>query len=377
VALVIAMPESARQLDAVVAGYLGVDLAPAFAEGAGDTSLARLLRPGRLVEVGPLTLSLGGVVANTGLALSRFGRRVALMGRVGEDPLGDVALSLLGRHEATLAVTRCAEPTAYGIVLAPPDSDRVFLECPGGNATFTAADVDLSLVAQARLFHFGYPPLMPALLADHGAELVALLSRVRALGVTTSLDMTLPDPDGAASDVNWPDLLARVLPHVDLFTPSLEELLYTLSPVDYGRLMAQAGDTDPVDAIPREECERLALDALTLGARVVLVKAGHRGGYLRTGSCEGVAALGEAAPAWSDQAHWLPAAPVERRRVCNASGAGDAAVAGFLAALLSGDGPRRAGSLAMLAGRDSLYGPDTLAGLRSWEDMLADLPPAT
>lgn len=108
------------RLDAVVAGYLGVDLAPAFPEAAEPVALSRLLRPGRLVEVGPLTLSLGGLVANTGLAMARFGRRVAVMGTVGQDPLGDVALSLLAQHDVTLAVRRSPAGTAYGIVLAPP-----------------------------------------------------------------------------------------------------------------------------------------------------------------------------------------------------------------------------------------------------------------
>lgn len=361
--------------DAVVAGYLGVDLAPGFAGSGEPVPLARLLRPGRLVEVGPLTLSLGGVVANTGLALSRFGRRVALMGTLGEDPLGDVALSLLASYDVTLALRRTAAPTAYGVVLAPPGNDRVFLECPGGNATFAAADVDLEMVARGRLFHFGYPPLMPALLADDGAELVALLAQVQARGVTTSLDMTLPDPDGACAGVDWPDLLARVLPWVDIFTPSIEELLFMLAPEDYARLVAGAGEGDPVDAIPPDQCVRLAEAALDLGARVVLVKAGHRGGYLRTGDCAGLGALGEAAGAWSDRALWLAADPVDAARVCNACGAGDAAVAGFLAALLRGEGPERAGRLAMLAGRDSLYGADTLAGLRPWEDMARDLEP--
>lgn len=363
------------RFDVVVAGYLGVDLAPGFAECAEPTALARLLRPGRLVEVGPLALSLGGVVANTGLALSRFGRRVALMGAVGEDPLGDLALQMLASQDVTLSVRRTAAPTAYGIVLAPPGTDRVFLECPGGNAIYRAADVDLEMVGRSRLFHFGYPPLMPALLADRGAELVALLAQVRGLGVSTSLDMTLPDPEGACAGVDWPDLLARVLPHVDVFVPSVEELLFMLAPGEYAQLVAEAGEGDPVDAIRPEQVVRLAEGAVALGARVVLVKAGHQGGYLRTGDCAGLRTLGEGAGAWSDRALWLATEPVDAARVCNACGAGDAAVAGFLAALLEGESPERAGRLAMVAGRDSLYGADTLTGLRSWEEMTRELSP--
>jgi sugar/nucleoside kinase (ribokinase family) len=57
----------------------------------------------------------------------------------------------------------------------------------------------------------------------------------------------------------------------------------------------------------------------------------------------------------------------------NACGAGDAAAAGFLSAILSGETLERAGRLAMIAGRDSLYGDDALRGLRDWAAMRRDL----
>jgi hypothetical protein len=65
--------------DAVVAGYIGVDLAPAFAAGGSVVPLPQLLRPGERVEVGPLDTTPGGVVPNTGLAMAAFGNRVALL----------------------------------------------------------------------------------------------------------------------------------------------------------------------------------------------------------------------------------------------------------------------------------------------------------
>lgn len=379
------MPSTpADPLDAVVAGYLGVDLAPSFARAVGPNCvgpaeslpLAQLLRPGRLVEVGGLTISLGGAVANTGLALARFGKRVGLMGMVGQDDLGDLALGLLKRHDVTLSVGRSPAPTAYGIVLAPPGSDRVFLECPGCNATFRASDLDLALVARSRLFHFGYPPLMPSLLAKEGAELAALFSAVRGAGPVTSLDMTLPDPDGPGGQVNWRALLARVLPHVDVFVPSIEELLAMLAPAEYQALTGQAGDRDPVGVIPRALYPRLAEEALALGAAVVLVKAGHRGGYLRTAAVDRLAGLGLPEESWAGRELWLQPFAADPARTHNASGAGDAAVAGFLSALLGGETAERAGRYAMLAGRDNLYGPDALSGLRSWEEMSAFLDPA-
>ena len=66
-------------LDAVVAGYLGVDIAPGFPSGRAPVPASDLFRPGKLIETEGVSLSLGGVVANTGLAMKRFGRRVELM----------------------------------------------------------------------------------------------------------------------------------------------------------------------------------------------------------------------------------------------------------------------------------------------------------
>ena len=354
-----------QQLDAVVAGYLGVDLAPGFLPAAEGVPPGDLLRPGKLTEVGPLEISSGGVVANTGLAMAVLGSRVALMGLVGHDALGDLLIGLLDGRGASLHIRRTdSAPTAYGIVLAPPGVDRMFLECPGCNATFTAADIDYDTVAGARLFHFGYPPLMPAMLAENGAELEAMFRRVRETGVATSLDMSLPDPDGAAAGVDWPALLGRVLPHVDIFTPSVEELLHMLAPDRWAELVERAAGGDVVDLITDGLLAELASDAIALGARIVLLKAGHRGGYLRVGDItDGVGSLSLSADDACAEGLCLPALPVDPARFVNACGAGDAAVAGFLTGLLRGDGLRAAGSLAMQVGRDSLYGADTTSGL--------------
>ncbi|MFN8563130.1 MAG: hypothetical protein U0703_16315 [Anaerolineae bacterium] len=59
-------------------------------------------------------------------------------------------------------------------------------------------DVDYAVVSRARISYLGYPPLLPALIADDGAELARLLARVRETERITSVDMSLPDPGGRA-----------------------------------------------------------------------------------------------------------------------------------------------------------------------------------
>ena len=360
--------------DVVVAGYLGVDIAPGFA-ARGAVPFSELFRPGKLIETRGLDFSLGGVVANTGLAMKRFGCDVALMGCVGEDALGDLAIARLGAAGVHDGIRRVAPGgTAYGIVLAPPGVDRMFLEDPGCNRSFTVEHLDLGVVRGCRLFHFGYPPLMEALWRGGGSGLRELLAAVRACGPAISLDMALPDPDAPAGRTDWAAILADALPFVDIFTPSIEELLFMLDSAGYARFAAQAPGGDLIDAIPASVYDELADRVLAFGVKVLLIKAGPKGAYLRTAAP--VKSAG--APRWPLDAagcpdgRWLQPMPVDAARVCNASGAGDCAIAGFLSALLKGKSVVAAGHCAMTAGRDNLYGPDALSGLRPWEAMVLD-----
>ena len=81
------------------------------------------------------------------------------------------------------------EATSYTIVINPPGSDRSFLHCAGVNWTFCADDVRPELLVGSRVFHFGYPPLMPAMYEDGGAELGRMFARMHAAGPATSLDL--------------------------------------------------------------------------------------------------------------------------------------------------------------------------------------------
>ncbi len=357
----------------MVAGYLGVDITPGFPAGRPAVPAAELFRPGRLIETAGLGISLGGVVANTGLAMKRFGQRVALMGTVGCDSLGDMVLSKLSAYEVAGGVRRNRRAgTAYGIVISPPGMDRIFFEDPGCNAVFTTRDIDFSTVARSRLFHFGYPPLMEKMLSSNGTELVRLFRRVRRLGVAVSLDMALPDSSGPGGNIDWQAILARVLPWVDIFVPSIEEILFMLEPDKYNRLLAAAAGKDMVDMVSQDLFDHLAGRILSLGVRVLMIKAGHRGAYVRTGDISKLNAstsLKLPVGNWSDRSLWAGPCPVSARRMKNACGAGDCAVAGFLSAVLKGVEIEKATRYAMLAGRDNLYGADAISGLRGWETM--------
>jgi sugar/nucleoside kinase (ribokinase family) len=295
------------------------------------------------------------------------------MGCVGCDALGDVVVTQLHEQGVTGGILRNRRAgTAYGIVVAPPGMDRIFFEDPGCNGVFTSDDLDYETIAKSRLFHFGYPPLMKSLWVNNGEELQILLARVRELGVATSLDMALPDPDSPAGKADWRNILAAVLPYVDIFVPSIEEILFMMEPEQYARVLAVADGRDMVDAVPQELVERIAEQLLDMGVKILMIKTGHRGAYIRTGNIDKLncsTALKIPADNREDRGLWVKSLPVDPCRFKNACGAGDCAVAGFLTALLNGTTIEEAARYAMCAGRDNLYGVDAYAGLSDWGKM--------
>ena len=258
--------------EVVVAGHVCLDVIPVLPGPAR-------LEPGRLLEIGPAEMSTGGAVPNIGLALHRLGVPVRLMGKVGDDLFGSAVLEALRARDPQLAadmVVGAGEITSYSIVISPPGVDRSFLHCSGANDTFTADDVRYDELASARLFHFGYPPIMRAMYADGGSELRRMLARARDAGPAISLDMCRPDPDGDAGRVDWPQLLKDTLPLVDIFVPSIEELLFMLDRDAYGRLESGA------DVVDLDLLRRLGDQLLGMGTAVVAIKLGEQGLYVRT-----------------------------------------------------------------------------------------------
>ncbi len=361
-----------RKPSALAAGHICLDIIPPFQAAAGDFDFASQFVPGGLLRTGPVIFSTGGSVANTGLALHKLGIRTTLVARTGDDLFGQAMRHLVTGYHPRLTAGLAASPgavTSYSIIISPPGIDRLFLHCPGANDAFGQADVTNSLMEGSDLLHFGYPPVMRRIIANQGAELVQLFQRAKANRLTTSLDLCMPDPI-EGRQVEWPAILGDVLPYVDIFTPSLEELLFMI-------------DWDAYQAIqnPAELRRRLAPDSawltelgdrlLQLGAKIVLLKLGEHGAFLRSGKVDGPA-LGRAAPpdldAWQQVERRIPCFKVQ---VVGATGAGDAAIAGFLSAWLRGLPPQEALTSAAAVGACNVEAADALSGIPDWESVQA------
>ena len=85
----------------IVTGHICLDIIPDFHHIKGD--FKTILTPGKLFHIGPVTVSTGGPVSNTGLALHRLGIPTQLMGKVGDDDFGEVILKHLKSYDPTLA----------------------------------------------------------------------------------------------------------------------------------------------------------------------------------------------------------------------------------------------------------------------------------
>jgi sugar/nucleoside kinase (ribokinase family) len=344
-----------RRSGAVAAGHICLDLMP----GLGSRDLA--LAPGALRIAGPMTISTGGSVSNTGIALHRLGVPTRLVALVGSDPLGEVLRGALERESPGLAAGLVAKPdmgTSYSVILSTAATDRIVIHFPGANDSFGASDIDQEALRGAELMHVGYPPLMERLCRHDGLELEKLLRGAGEAGVATSLDMA--EPDERVAGVDWPALLGRSLPHVDLFLPSFGELRTMLG--TGGR-----GGWDGVSPPHPEEVRDLAERAIELGAAVAGVKLGRFGLYLRSAGAGRIARLVDRLPrldpvAWSDRELWCPIFEVP---VVGTTGSGDTTIAGFLAAVLEGRGPAEAMELASAVGSLCVEVDDAVSGIRS------------
>ncbi|MBZ0299083.1 MAG: carbohydrate kinase family protein [Anaerolineae bacterium] len=350
-----------NSVDTIVSGHLCIDFIPQM----DNVPLEGLSTPGKLFDVGPMTFGTGGAVSNTGLALHRLGVNVRLMATVGDDLIGQAIISLLNQRDPTLGQLISTQPgqaSSYSVVLSPARADRIFLHHTGTNAHFDASHINFDLLRQARLFHLGYPPILPRLMLRDGEQLTAIYRQARATGVVTSLDMALPDPDGPAGQVDWMKILRSTLPYVDVFLPSIEEIVFMVRRADFDRWQGRV-----LGHITRPYLSGLADELLAMGSTVVGLKLGAMGFYLKT--AEDVQHLTDQFPLrsseWSHYEGWHAPFAAE---VASTVGAGDAAIAGFLASLLRGLPPQEALRWACAVGACCVEAADATSGVRSWQE---------
>ena len=261
---------------------------------------------GRTIEVDPIEVATGGLVSNSGVAMSRLGMKVAAIGCVGDDQWASfIRRELVAqRIDVTRLATHPTAPTTTAVALIDPGGERSFAYCPGATRQFDrSAMIDsLDLFTRSRMMLIGYYSLLPKLEND----LPELLEAVRRRGCRTAMD--------AGADGGGMSPLDRILPHLDVYVPS------------HGEAVHQTGQTDP----------RAILDVFrSFGATALVgVKLGSQGALLSPASGEYVKIDAVRPPG----------------PVLDTTGAGDCFYAGLITGLLNGLTVEQSGRLAAACG---------------------------
>lgn len=261
----------------------GVIVADVLVQGAEESVFERDIT--RL----PLRFLPGGDACNQAADLAALGVEIELLGKVGEDGVGDVILSALSRSGVACGRVKRTDsnPTSVSVVLIRPDGERHFIGTKDGtNSTLCAADFDLTALAGAKVFSLGSLYGSASLTGEVAA---ALLGAAKAQGCFTLMDM-MQRQTSSFEDAKL------ALPFADVFFANAAEAR---------ALTGAASD------------ERAAQMLAEAGAGAVMIKQGAEGALLYENGAfakiEGFSA-----------------------RAVDGTGAGDAFAAGFIAAYLEG-----------------------------------------
>jgi sugar/nucleoside kinase (ribokinase family) len=280
---------------------------------------------GGVAFVDTIEVKQGGAVANTGLALERLGVPVSACAAVGADDLGLIIKGKVGKwasHDEVRVLPTI--PTTTTIVVVAEDGDRSFINAPGACEKFflTEHQIETQIARGSRAIHVGYAMILPAF---DGKPLLRAMRRARELGSLTSLDVTYFESP------RWPSLL-ELMPEIDVFCPSLPE--------------ASMITGEPT-------AERAAAALVKAGVRkFAAVTDGPRGALVHLPG---------------EKPEWIPPLPV---KAVDTTGAGDAFVAGVLAAWYRNLPWQEAGRIGIYASSLAVTSHERYGNLRSWAQVL-------
>jgi len=366
--------KNTKDIEIVAAGHTCLDLIPAFTiEGKVD-KMTDVLVPGKMINMGKCVVVGGGPVTNAGVSIRRLGVKTELIGKIGDDDFGKQILQWYEEHEGHFKGIKMVEgeSTSYTIAICIPGIDRFYLHHCGANDTFGYDDMDFDLVKRSKLMLFGYPPWMKKLYENTGAQLTKILKKTKELGTTTALDLSIPDVNSPAGQVDWKAILDNWVPLSDVMVPSAEEVFFFLYKDKFLDIKANLGPKDSVlDHMTVADISTLGSDLIEMGAAIAMVKCGHRGLYIRTAGQDRLKKLGAAGCSdldnWANRELWFPV--YEEEKFVGALGSGDSAIAGFLSAFVWGHTIESSLRYANAAGSMNVTVPDGLTWNKGFEDL--------
>jgi sugar/nucleoside kinase (ribokinase family) len=281
------------RFDVTIAGELNLDLI--------FYGLPAELPPEREILVDGMMLTLGSSSAIVAHNLAALGAGVGFISRIGDDPLGEIALQRLSAGNVDVSkVRKVPGETKTGLTtILQRDGWRNMITYAGTIFDLKFEDLDLDYLSNSRHFHFSSFYLQKGL----QTRIPELFKKLKSVGMTISLD-TNDDPDD-----QWRGGLQEALQYVDVFLPNAREA-------------KQIAGTQDL---------RLALDRLAVMVPIVAIKNGEEGAMARRGK-------------------EFFSAPAIKVNPVDAVGAGDSFDAGFLFEFLRGSGLPACLAMGNLAG---------------------------
>lgn len=303
-------------MDVLCLGILVADVVAKPIQGMPDK--------GKLVLVDTMELHVGGCASNTAYALSKLGISVGLIGKVGEDGFGDYVVNYMKSAGVDIRGIKRSDKsnTSATMVMVSPDGERSFFHYIGANGDLSYEDVDFELLKESKILQISGAFLMPNFDGEPAAK---VLKEARQMGLITSMD-TAWDSKG-----RWMSVIEPCLEHLDIFMPSIEE----------ARMISG-----------KEEASDIADLFESYGIKTIVLKMGDKGSYIRTDHTEA----------------YIPAYKVQ---TVDATGAGDAFAAGFLAGISQGKDYIESAKLGNAVGALCVTAIGATAGIKSMDETLA------
>ena len=207
--------------------------------------------PGETVLGGDLRRIPGGKGANQAVAAARLGRRVAMIGRLGDDDAGTTLRSAMAAAgvDTTWLLNTYATPSGTALIAVGADGDNAIVVSPGANGRVSSADVESAA------------PVLGAaavVMLQLEVPLEAVAAAVRCARGTVVLNPA-PAPSSMLPD--------ELLDGVDVIVPNQTELA-TLA--GYAGLSA-IGEVDPDTAVALARGLPVAAAVVTLGVAGAMV----------------------------------------------------------------------------------------------------------
>ena len=255
--------------------------------------------------------------------LARLGNDVIYIGRIGNDIFAQNCLNSLRQAGVNTdhVVFSSAAEQAKSLILMGHGGTRTFYQNFGSSAELCFEDINLDVLDQVSVLQIGGTFHMERFDGD-GA--VRLLWEAKSRGIITSLDVTM-DRTG-----RWNSLLEPYYPYLDYFMPSIEQA---------------------VEITKRERFDEMADFLLERGVKNVIIKAGSDGAFFKN-----------AQEAFSCGCYRVP--------VADTTGAGDAFVAGYLAAMQRGFTPQQGLEFATACSAQVIQQVGATSGMKSFEEIM-------